>query len=48
MVAGVPKTIEVTSEEIREALSEPLRMIIEGCDDGSGKNPSRIVCRYRR
>jgi rod shape-determining protein MreB len=29
MVAGIPKTIEVTSEEIREALAEPLRMIVE-------------------
>ncbi len=29
MVAGIPKTIEVTSDEIREALAEPLRMIVE-------------------
>ncbi|MFH1018849.1 MAG: rod shape-determining protein [Pseudomonadota bacterium] len=29
MVAGIPKTIEVASEEIREALAEPLRMIVE-------------------
>lgn len=29
MVAGLPKTIEVTSEEIREALSEPVRQIAE-------------------
>lgn len=29
MVAGLPKTIEVTSEEIREALSEPIRQIAE-------------------
>jgi len=29
MVEGLPKTIEVTSEEIREALSEPVAQIIE-------------------
>ena len=28
-VAGLPKTIEVTSEEIREALNEPVRQIAE-------------------
>lgn len=29
LVAGLPKTIEITSEEIREALSEPVRQIAE-------------------
>lgn len=29
MLAGLPKTVEVTSEEIREALSEPVRQIAE-------------------
>ncbi len=29
MVAGLPKTVEVTSEEIREALSDPVRQIAE-------------------
>jgi rod shape-determining protein MreB len=29
LVGGMPKTIEVTSEEIREALSEPVRQIAE-------------------
>lgn len=29
MVAGLPKTVEVTSEEIREALTEPIRQIAE-------------------
>ncbi|MBL8088503.1 MAG: rod shape-determining protein [Chthonomonas sp.] len=29
MVAGLPKTVEITSEEIREALSEPVRQIAE-------------------
>jgi rod shape-determining protein MreB len=29
LVAGLPKTVEITSEEIREALSEPVRAIAE-------------------
>ncbi|HVL37995.1 MAG TPA: rod shape-determining protein [Fimbriimonadaceae bacterium] len=29
MVAGLPKTVEITSEEIREALAEPVRQIAE-------------------
>lgn len=29
LVAGLPRTVEVTSEEIREALSEPVRLIAE-------------------
>ncbi len=30
LVAGLPKTLTITSEEIREALEEPVRAIIEG------------------
>lgn len=29
MVAGLPRTVEISSEEIREALAEPVRMIAE-------------------
>jgi rod shape-determining protein MreB and related proteins len=29
LVAGLPKTVEVTSEEVREALAEPVRQIAE-------------------
>lgn len=29
MVAGLPKTVDVTSEEIRTALSEPVSMVVE-------------------
>jgi rod shape-determining protein MreB and related proteins len=29
LIAGLPKTVEITSEEIREALSEPVRQIAE-------------------
>ena len=29
LVAGVPKTLEIKSEEVREALSEPINAIVE-------------------
>lgn len=29
MIAGLPKTVEITSEEVREALNEPVRQIAE-------------------
>src|SRR5690606_8011720 len=29
LVAGLPRTIEITSEEVREALSEPVGLIVE-------------------
>ena len=42
MVAGVPKTIEVTSEEIREALSEPLRVIVDAIKVALEKTPPEL------
>ncbi|MFH1262800.1 MAG: rod shape-determining protein [Pseudomonadota bacterium] len=42
MVAGVPKTIEVTSEEIREALAEPLRMIVEAIKTALERTPPEL------
>jgi rod shape-determining protein MreB len=43
MVAGVPKTLEVTSEEIREALVEPLRMIIEAIKTALERTPPELA-----
>ena len=31
LMGGLPRTIEISSEEMREALSEPLRSIMEKC-----------------
>jgi rod shape-determining protein MreB and related proteins len=42
MVAGVPKTLEVTSEEIREALAEPLRMIVEAIKTALERTPPEL------
>ncbi len=43
LVAGVPKTIEATSEEIREALAEPLRMIVEAILTSLERTPPELA-----
>ncbi len=42
LVAGLPKTITVTSEEIREALQEPLRAILETIKLSLEKTPPEL------
>ena len=42
MVAGVPKTLEVSSEEVREALSEPTRMIVEAIKVALERTPPEL------
>ena len=43
MVAGLPKTIEVSSEEIREALSEPVAQIVEKVKRVLEKTPPELA-----
>ncbi len=43
MVAGVPKTLEVTSEEVREALAEPIRMIVEAVKIALERTPPELA-----
>ena len=43
LVIGVPKTIEVSSEEIREALSDPLRDIVEAVRIALEKTPPELA-----
>ncbi|MDO8644467.1 MAG: rod shape-determining protein [bacterium] len=42
LVAGVPKTLEIGSEEIREAISEPVRAIVEGIKVALEKTPPEL------
>jgi len=42
LIAGLPKTIEVTAEEISEALSEPLSLIVEGTKLVLEKTPPEL------
>ena len=43
MVAGIPKTIEVNSEEIREAISEPVNTIVEAVRVTLEKTPPELA-----
>jgi rod shape-determining protein MreB len=43
MVAGIPKTMEITSEEVREALQEPLRMIVEAVLTSLERTPPELA-----
>ncbi len=43
LIAGAPKTIEVTSDEIREALSEPVNQVIEAIKIALEKTPPELA-----
>ena len=42
LVTGLPKTVTITSEEIREALSEPIRSIVESVRSTLEKTPPEL------
>ncbi|MFZ9886367.1 MAG: rod shape-determining protein [Myxococcota bacterium] len=43
LVAGVPKTIEVNSDEIREAMAEPINSIVEAVRIGLERTPPELA-----
>jgi len=43
MVAGIPKTIEVASEEVREAIAEPVNMIVEAVRIALEQTPPELA-----
>ncbi len=43
LVAGVPKTIEVSSEEVREAIQDPLNAIVEGVKSALERMPPELA-----
>lgn len=43
LVAGVPKTLEVNSEEVREALQEPLNAIVEATKTALERMPPELA-----
>jgi rod shape-determining protein MreB len=43
LVAGVPKTIEITDEEIREALIEPVRQVVESVRIALERTPPELA-----
>ena len=43
LVAGIPKTLRLTSEEIREALSEPIGQIVEALKEALEQTPPELA-----
>ncbi len=43
LVAGIPKTIEIASEEVREAISEPVNTIVEAVRVALEKTPPELA-----
>lgn len=43
MVAGIPKTIRITDEEIRNAISDPVLTIVEAVKDALEKTPPELA-----
>src|SRR5260370_16161558 len=43
LVAGVPKTIEITDEEIREALMEPVYQVVESVRIALERTPPELA-----
>lgn len=48
LIAGAPKTIEVNSEEIRDALAEPVSAVIDAIKTALERTPPELAGRYRR
>jgi len=43
LVAGVPKTLEIKSEEVREALSEPINAVVESVKIALERTPPELA-----
>ncbi|MBP7215725.1 MAG: rod shape-determining protein, partial [Candidatus Omnitrophica bacterium] len=43
LIAGLPKTVTITSEEVREALQEPLRAIVESVKISLERTPPELA-----
>ena len=48
LIGGAPKIIEVTSDEIRDALSDPIGEVVEAIKVSPRKNTTRVSCGYSR
>jgi rod shape-determining protein MreB len=43
LISGIPKTVEVNSEEIREAITEPVRLIVDTIKDALENAPPELA-----
>ena len=48
LISGVPRSIKITGEDVREALDDVVQLIVEACRSVSRTDPSRVVRRPRR
>src|SRR5467141_1074307 len=48
LVAGVPRTLTVSSDEVREALAEPVNAIVEAVKGTLERTPPELARRHRR
>jgi rod shape-determining protein MreB len=42
LVSGIPKTIDVTSDEVRQALKDPVSMIVEAVKKALERTPPEL------
>jgi rod shape-determining protein MreB len=43
IISGIPKTVDINSEEIREAISEPVRIIVDAIRDALENAPPELA-----
>jgi len=43
LISGIPKIIEINSEEIREAINEPLTLIVDAIKDALENSPPELA-----
>ena len=43
LISGIPKTVEINSEEIREAIMEPIRIIVDAIKDALENAPPELA-----
>jgi rod shape-determining protein MreB len=47
LIAGIPKAVEISSEEVREALTEPVRQIVDAVKLSLEKTPPELAADIR-
>lgn len=47
LIAGIPKAVEISSEEVREALAEPVRQIVDAVKLSLEKTPPELAADIR-
>ena len=43
LISGIPKIVEINSEEVREAIQEPIRLIVDAIKDALENSPPELA-----